>query len=234
MILHKLIIRFLKHGDDMCFYRIQAEDAVRWLDSAEVELGPGVTVLDLGCGHGMIGGELSERGCTVTFADEHNWLLEEYKGADFREFDIERDDLESLGRFDLVICSNVLEHLRRPDGFLASVDRLLEPGGKFYLSWTNWLSPWGGHEYSPFHYLGRHRGHLVYDRVMKRERKHTPDVNLFVTSIGHTLKTIRANHRLKVVRMVPRYYPELAFVMKVPVLREFLAWNCVILVERVG
>lgn len=233
MILHKLILRFLKYKDDMGFYHIQAEDTVRWLDKAGVRLGRGATTLDLGCGHGMIGGILMGRGCRVTFADENNWLLDEYRGADFRVFDIERDDLAKLGRFDLVICSNVLEHISRPERFLKSVDCLLEPGGKLYLSWTNWLSPWGGHEYSPFHYLGPRRGHLVFDRVVKRPRKHTPYENLFPTGIGSTLRMVRDNRNLAVREIAPRYYPELAFIMRLPVLREFLTWNCVLLLERV-
>jgi SAM-dependent methyltransferase len=232
MILHKLIIRFLKHKDDVGFYRIQAEDTVRWLEKVGVKLDSGVTVLDLGCGHGLIGGELMTKGCRVTFADETSWLLPEYADADFHEIDIEKDDLGRLGTHDLVICSNVLEHISEPERFILSVDRLLEPGGKLYLSWTNWLSPWGGHEYSPFHYLGRRRGHIIYDRLMKRPRKHTPYENLFPTGIGSTLKTIGANPRLRVLRVVPRYYPELAFLMRAPILREFLAWNCVILLEK--
>jgi SAM-dependent methyltransferase len=232
MILHKLIIRFLKHKDDVGFYRIQAEDTVRWLEKVGVELDSGLTALDLGCGHGLIGGELMKRGCRVSFADESNWLLDEYGDAEFRSFDIEKNDLCSLGFYDLVICSNVLEHISEPDRFILSLDRLLEPGGRLYLSWTNWLSPWGGHEFSPFHYLGRRRGHLIYDRLVKRPRKHTPYKNLFPTAIGSTLKTIAENPRLKVLCVVPRYYPELEFLMRAPVLREFLAWNCVILLEK--
>jgi SAM-dependent methyltransferase len=234
VILHKLIWRFLKHKDDLGFYRIQAADTVRWLDGQGVELGTGTRVIDLGCGHGIIGGELLKRGCRVTFADESNWLLPEYGDREFRAFDIEKDDIASLGTYDLVICSNVLEHLSRPEAFIDSVDSILEPGGRMYLSWTNWLSPWGGHEYSPFHYLGRSRGHLVYDRIMGRPRKHTPYVNLFPTGIGSTLEMIGRNRNLDVLQVVPRYYPELAFLTRIPVLREFLTWNCVILAQRVS
>ena len=232
MIIHRLIYRFLRHGDDECFYRIQAGGTVGWLHEVGARMDGGVTVLDLGCGKGMIGGELMDRGCQVTFADEQSWLLPEYRDAEFRTVNIEEDDLGAIGRYDLVICSNVLEHVSNTERFLSSIDRLLEPGGKFYLSWTNWLSPWGGHEYSPFHYLGRRRGHLVYDRLLRRPRKHTPYANLFPTSIGSVLRTLRGNHVLKVLAVVPRYYPELSFVTRIPLLREFLTWNCVILLER--
>jgi len=34
--------------------------------------------------------------------------------------------------------------------------------------------------------------------------------------------------------LAPRYYPELAWVMRLPGLREFLAWNCAVLLARTG
>jgi SAM-dependent methyltransferase len=232
MIIHKLVYRYLRHGDDEFFYRMQAQETVRWLKSVGVEVGRSVTVLDLGCGHGMIGGELSDSGCQVVFADESNCLLPEYRGADLRIIDIEKDDITSLGRFDLVISSNVLEHISDPRLLIGSIEGLLKPGGLYYLSWTNALSPWWGHEFSPFHYLGARRGARVYDRLIGRPRKHTPYVNLFPTSIGGTLKLIRTSPELRVVKVVPRYYPELSFIASIPLLREFLTFNCAVLVER--
>src|SRR6478735_519196 len=64
---------------------------------------------------------------------------------DFKALDLEREPISKLGQFDLVICSNVLEHLSDPQRLLEMIPESLTPGGCFYLSWTNWLSPWGGH-----------------------------------------------------------------------------------------
>lgn len=232
MIIHKLAYRHLRHGDDECFYRMQAQETVRWLRSTGVDVGPATRVLDLGCGHGMIGGELRECGCSVVFADEYDGLLPEYEGAYLRLIDIEKDDVTSLGRYDLVISSNVLEHISDPRHLTGSIDGLLEPGGFYYLSWTNSLSPWWGHEFAPLHYLGARRGARIFDRLSERERKHTPFVNLFPYSIGRILKMVRAQEGLSVVAVAPRYYPELSFLMRVPLLRELVAWNCVILVKK--
>ena len=166
------------------------------------------------------------------FADETNLLLPGIEGT-FRAFNIDREDLSSLGRYDLVICSNVLEHLARPNEFLGAADRILTDGGVLYLSWTNWLSPWGGHEFSPFHYLGARRGHRLWDKIIRRRRKHTPFENLYPTYIGKTLGVIRGNPHLRIVRAAPRYYTELAFLLRLPVLREFFTWNCALLIRRV-
>ncbi len=232
MILHKLIARHLKHRDDAEFYAMQALDAIRWIEDCGVKPGAGMATLDLGCGHGVFGAELARRGCTVTFSDDHNWLLPSLKDSRFVPFNIDREDFAALGQFDLVVCSNVLEHLPRPAEFVARMHALLKPRGRFYLSWTPWLSPWGGHEFSPFHYLGAKRGHRVYDRVVGRPRVHTPFQNLFPTSIGGTLRWLRAHPHLRLDRAAPRYFTELAFLVHVPVLREFAAWNCALLLSR--
>jgi len=232
MLIHKLFYRYFKHRDDAEFFSMQAQDAVGWLEKNGVKLGAGTAALDLGCGLGLFGSELQKKGCQVTFADVADLRSPQLEGASFRLLDITADDLSVAGTYDLVISSNVLEHISDPAYFLANAHRLLRPGGTLYLSWVNWLSPWGGHHFSLFHYLGPKRGHLVYDKVVRRPRAHTPYVDLFPTSISGTLKMIRANPELRIKKIVPRYYPELWFIARVPVLREFLTGNCVILIER--
>jgi SAM-dependent methyltransferase len=232
MIIHRLLAQFFKQGDDPTFYLLQAQDAVNWIERSGVSLGPKTRALDLGCGHGIFGAALMKKGCQVTFADEGKGLLPEIASAPFHLINLDHDEIAALGEYDLVICSNVLEHLAKPQQFLDSVHRILSPEGKLYLSWTNWLSPWGGHEFSPFHYLGARRGHLVYDKLFKRKRKHTPFENLFPTYIGTILGLIRRTPGLTTLRAAPRYYTELAFLVHIPVLREFLTWNCALLIGR--
>jgi len=230
MILHKLLARFLKHGDDPEFYLLQARDAICWLERCDVEVGPQLRALDLGCGHGVFGAELVKRGCQVTFADEDNFLLPEISQAPFRRIDIDRDDLATLGRYDLVICSNVFEHLAKPNQFLDSIHQILSPQGRLYLSWTNCLSPWGGHDFAPFHYLGAGPGQRLFDKLIRRPRKHIVFKNLFPTHIGQVLRRIRQTPDLVILRAAPRYYTEFSFILAIPVVREFLAWNCGLLI----
>jgi 2-polyprenyl-3-methyl-5-hydroxy-6-metoxy-1,4-benzoquinol methylase len=232
MILQKLIAHHLKHKDDAYFYQLQADDAVRWIEESGVKLGPGVRALDLGCGHGVFGSRLARRGCLVTFADEHKMLLPELANASFRKINLDQDDIAALGQFDLVVCSNVFEHLSKPDRFLDSVHQVLAPGGKLYLSWTNWLSPWGGHDWSPLHYFGPHTGMWLYDKLLKKSRNHTIYQNLFPTYIGRTLAQIHRNPNLVILKAAPRYYTELSLLIRIPIVREFLAWNCALLIGR--
>jgi SAM-dependent methyltransferase len=232
MVLPKLISHHLKFGDDPEFYRIQACDAINWLKEKRVPLGPSVSAIDLGCGHGVFGDELLHEGCAVTFSDEQNYLIDRLRHHPFKPFNIDAQDFAELGEFDLVICSNVFEHLSKPDRFLESLHRCLKPGGYFYLSWTNWLSPWGGHEFSPFHYLGPRLGPRLADRLTGKKRKHTPYENLFPTSIGRTLSALKRNPSLRIAAVAPRYYPEFSFITRLPIAREFLTWNCALLLKR--
>lgn len=232
MIIHKLIAQHLKHQDDPGFYRMQAVDAIQWIERSGVRLGAGVEAIDLGCGHGIFGAELLKRGCAVTFSDYDNYLDPTLRTHEFRKFDIDREDPRALGQFDLVICSNVYEHLSKPREFIKAAPYFLKPGGVLFLSWTNWLSPWGGHEFSPFHYLGARLGPKLYDRFTGKKRIHTPFENLFPTYIGETLDLIYAQPELKVRKIAPRYYSEFGFITRIPVLREFITWNCALLIER--
>jgi SAM-dependent methyltransferase len=232
LIIHQLILRHLRHGCDAEFYQLQARDAVAWIERCGVRIGPGVGALDLGCGSGGFGRLLEAFGCAVVFADDTNWLPADAPPATFRQINIDKDDLATLGEFDLVICSNVIEHLANPGRLIGFFGRLLRPGGKVYLSWTNWLSPWGGHDFSPFHYFGPRLGPRLFDRLVGRPRLLKPFENLFPTHVGPTLRAIRAQPELRVIRVAPRYYTELAFLMRIPLVREFLAWNCAILIEK--
>ena len=58
------------------------------------------------------------------------------------------------GAADVCLCSNVLEHVSDPLGLIDEMVRATRPGGLIYLSFSNWYSPHGGHEMSPWHYLG--------------------------------------------------------------------------------
>src|SRR5438309_11842298 len=118
MIIHKLIARHLQTGADPYFYSLQAKDSVRWMEKRGVVLNENTEALDLGCEHGIFGAELSKRGCRVTFADQKNMRRPELSCAPFRQIDLDRDDIIVLGQYDLVVCSNVLEHLSQPVRFV--------------------------------------------------------------------------------------------------------------------
>jgi 2-polyprenyl-3-methyl-5-hydroxy-6-metoxy-1,4-benzoquinol methylase len=112
------------------------------LDLAGADLA-GTHVLDVGCATGYLARELTARGATVDGV-EFDPAAAEQARAHCREVvvgDLEasltRDAVAALGRPDLVVCADVLEHLRDPWDTLAWLGTLLAPGGKAIISVPN-------------------------------------------------------------------------------------------------
>jgi SAM-dependent methyltransferase len=137
------------------------------------------------------------------------------------------------GAVDVCYSSNVLEHVRSPWTMAAQMVRVTRPGGLIYLSFTPWLSPHGGHETAPWHYLGGHRARRRFQRVTGRAPKNRFGESLFAVGVGAALRWARECRDADLVAAYPRYHPWWAtWVVRVPGLREILAWNLVIVLRR--
>jgi 2-polyprenyl-3-methyl-5-hydroxy-6-metoxy-1,4-benzoquinol methylase len=100
----------------------------------------GSRVLDVGCSSGYLARPLAERGCTVVGIE-----LDETAAAEARDVceDVLVGDVETMelpfaeGSFDVVLCGDLVEHLREPQRFLERVRPLLRPGGRLVLTTPN-------------------------------------------------------------------------------------------------
>ena len=210
------------------FYRELAQRAANDLDAAHGPLS-GQTVVDLGCGPGFYTAALRERGASVIPVDndlaEMSYAGPAPEGAIVASAEaLPLDDGSTHGAF----CSNMLEHTPRPEAVIAEIERVLAPGGWAYISWTNWYSPWGGHGFSPYQYLGPRWGPRLHARLHGPPPKNRYGEGLFVTHIGQMLRTVEARPWLQIERVEPRYWPRLRAICRIPVVREVLTWNCVI------
>jgi SAM-dependent methyltransferase len=137
------------------------------------------------------------------------------------------------GAADVCFSSNVLEHVADPRTFVSEMVRVTRPGGLIYLSFTNWLSPWGGHETAPWHYTGAERARARYRRRTGRPAKHTLGENLFAVHVGPTLRQVRAREDVAVLSARSRYAPFLAeAIPRLPGVREFATWNLLLILRR--
>ena len=99
------------------------------------DLKPGARVLDVGCGNGAACGEFLKRGCRVVGVDLSEQGIAQARRAHpqgrFELLAADQDILKNLGEapFDLVISTEVVEHLYAPRGWAQGCFAALKPGG---------------------------------------------------------------------------------------------------------
>jgi SAM-dependent methyltransferase len=156
------------------FYGLVARDTVDQL-RPYVDLA-GALVLDVGCGPGYFSDALRAAGGRVVCVDVDAGEMSARGGLpDAAVLGSALQLPMRTGSVDLCFSSNVLEHVPDPFAMADEMVRVTRPGGTVYLSFTNWLSPWGGHETSPWHYLGGHRAARRYQRRTGRPPKNRYD-----------------------------------------------------------
>lgn len=104
----------------------------------------GLSVLDVGCGGGLISEPLARLGAKVTAIDASHRNIEIARAhaqgsdlsIDYRA--VAAEDLAEAGEtFDLVISLEVVEHVADLDAFLATCAALVRPGGALALATIN-------------------------------------------------------------------------------------------------
>lgn len=139
-------------------------------------VGAGSRVLDVGCSSGYLAAPLAARGNVVV------GLELDPAAAHEAETFCERvlvGDVETMGlplepsSFDVVLCGDVVEHLRDPVATLARLRPFLRPGGRLVLStpnvanWAMRLSLLGGRwRYTDRGILDRSHTHLFTRRTL--------------------------------------------------------------------
>jgi len=82
---------------------------------------PGSRVLDVGCGYGLIAGELKEKGCSVHGVDIVE-LNEHYAVDSYTKLDLNSGRINfAIDEFDYILLLDVIEHLKSPEIFLDDV-----------------------------------------------------------------------------------------------------------------
>ena len=184
-------------------------------------------MLDVGAGRPQFAEEFVRAGTTYLAVDFDPAAVRDVAGrgvpslaADGRALPL-RDDV-----VDVAFSSNVFEHVPQPERLADELVRVTRPGGLVVLSYTNWLSPWGGHETSPFHYLGGERAIRRYSRHYGHPPKNRIGENLFRTSVAQGLRWARSVPDAVLLEALPRYYPRWTRpVLRVAGVREVVTWN---------
>src|SRR5688500_13891203 len=112
--------------------RVPPPEACAWLASLE----PARHALDLGCGDGALSTAI--RAERLTLADVSTVALARARArlpdADTAELEPDAQLPFADGTFDLVVCTETLEHVRDVQLLLSEVRRVLSPGGRLAVT----------------------------------------------------------------------------------------------------
>lgn len=105
----------------------------------------GLTLLDVGCGGGLIAEPMRRLGFAVTAVDASSENIgtarahAEQQGLDiaYRAATVEQLEAEGAGPFDVVLTMEVIEHVADPEAFVRACSRLVKPGGMMIVATLN-------------------------------------------------------------------------------------------------
>ena len=105
----------------------------------------GKSILDVGCGGGILAEALAQKGARVTGIDMAELSLkvarmhmhEAELEIDYQLSTVETFAEHNEARFDIVTCLEMLEHVPDPASIITSASRLLKPDGLLFLSTIN-------------------------------------------------------------------------------------------------
>jgi 2-polyprenyl-6-hydroxyphenyl methylase / 3-demethylubiquinone-9 3-methyltransferase len=114
-----------------------------WIDS--IARLPGKSVLDVGCGGGILAESMAKRGARVKGIDLSDralkvaqlHLLETKLAVDYEQVSVEDVAAREPARYDVVTCMELLEHVPDPAAMVRACADALRPGGLAFFSTIN-------------------------------------------------------------------------------------------------
>src|SRR5690606_17730750 len=105
----------------------------------------GLSLLDVGCGGGLIAEPMRRLGFEVTAVDASSENIgtarahAQTMGLDiaYRAATVEQLEAEGAGPFDVVLTMEVIEHVADPEAFVRACSRLVKPGGMMIVATLN-------------------------------------------------------------------------------------------------
>lgn len=102
-------------------------------------------VLDVGCGGGLLCEAMFHAGAKVTGIDLAEGMVEVARlhateqnlPIEYRVADAESLAATHAGQFDVITCMEMLEHVPNPAGTVATLAKLVRPGGSVFISTIN-------------------------------------------------------------------------------------------------
>lgn len=110
-------------------------------DEKDLKSLKGLSILDVGCGGGLVCEPLARMGAKVTGADADPMAISTAKahadGAGLKIEYLNKPAEEIKKKFDVVLALEIIEHVQDPEEFVHSISNLCKPGGLVIFSTLN-------------------------------------------------------------------------------------------------
>ncbi len=116
-----------------------------------------ISILEIGCGEGgnlapflaigckkIVGVDMSQR--KIENAKDFFKNKDHSNNIRFICDDIYNMDVEDIGKFDIIMMRDVIEHIHGQEKFMSFVKKFMKPDSKFFLAFPPWYNPFGGHQ----------------------------------------------------------------------------------------
>ncbi len=229
----------------------------------------GINVAEIGCGEGGNLKPFLDRNCNVVGIDLAANKIENAKRyfeshpavhkSKFIADNIYHVTPEDIGRFDLIILRDTIEHIPNQEKFLGKLKDFLNPNGKIFFAFPPWRMPFGGHQQicenkflsilPYFHLLpskayrfvlktfGESKEKIIALQEIKDTGIGIAEFKRFLTKNNYTIKQedkflINPNYEIKFnlkTRKLPKF-------LNIPFIRDFYttAYFCIISCEYTG
>jgi len=224
----------------------------------------GTDILEIGCGEGGNLLPFLEIGCNVVGVDLSKPQLD--NAAVYFEDHSNNSNLklickdiydikDEIGKFDVIIMRDVIEHIPNQERFMGYVKKFLKPNGVFFLGFPPWQMPFGGHQQTLKSFLSKTPYfHLLPNPLYKglmskmKESEKVIEGKMFIKETGISIerfKRIVKDEQYNVLKEVhylinPNYEikfklkptKQLPVVDKIPYIRNFITTCCYFLLSK--
>jgi 2-polyprenyl-3-methyl-5-hydroxy-6-metoxy-1,4-benzoquinol methylase len=134
--------------------------------------------LEIGCGRGnasfVVANNLKCHVTAVDIFEYPEWKTYTDPNLNFKKIDISTENIQDLGKFDMIYSQSVWEHILHPYSALKAAKELLDINGVFYISANLYRGPKASHRYREVFFPWPHllfKDEIFYEFYKTKKKK---------------------------------------------------------------
>tara|TARA_S200000501_G_C20869888_1_gene763746 strand:- start:3529 stop:4407 length:879 start_codon:yes stop_codon:yes gene_type:complete len=171
---------YLKKGGTKQFFEAYANEGIFGFNENQPYFTKKKSILEIGCGGGLLSSYLHNMGYDITALDSHNrgfgnlYELANTVQELNKNFKIINSDLENFRpdrKYDFIFAVNVLEHVYDFRIFINKLMKLINPFGRIVIMCPNYSFPYEGHFNIPI-IINKKLTYRIFSKHIKNKKIH--------------------------------------------------------------